>query len=59
MAEELKTCPACFSEAEIIKQSDAHAQAVFCTKCPLGVEDNGWTTHELVELWNRLPRDND
>ncbi|HHE64885.1 MAG TPA: hypothetical protein ENL09_02575 [Bacteroidetes bacterium] len=30
--------------------------AIYCSQCPLGVEDNSMKMSELEEIWNDLPR---
>lgn len=52
----LAACPYCGSAAVHYPQNDGQANAIYCTNCPLGVEDNRLDFAALAMVWNNLPR---
>jgi len=52
----LAACPYCGSSAVYYPQNDGQANAIYCTNCPLGVEDNRLNFETLAMVWNNLPR---
>ena len=52
----LAACPYCGSAAVHYPQNDGQANAIYCTNCPLGVEDNRLDFMALAMVWNNLPR---
>lgn len=52
----LAACPYCGSAAVHYPQNDGQANAIYCTNCPLGVEDNRLDFAALAIVWNNLPR---
>ena len=58
MTNEIKLlpCPFCDNDAEYFKGTDVQADAIYCTKCPLGVEHADMSYDALANVWNNLPR---
>lgn len=54
---ELLPCPGCGSEAEESLISEVGAKSIFCTNCPINVEDCVLSMDELRIIWNNMPRD--
>ena len=57
--EEIKPCPYCGSVAESYEVDDGckpYIAAIYCTACPLEVEDHTIGYSELLKVWNNLPR---
>lgn len=52
----LAACPYCGSAAMHYPQDDGQANAIYCTNCPLGVEDSRLDFSALAIVWNNLPR---
>ena len=52
----LSCCPNCGNEAKHYPESNTQANAIYCTKCPLGVEQSGMSDNVLKEVWENLPR---
>jgi hypothetical protein len=45
-------CPFCKSTSfDFVEGSDREATAIFCTKCPCGLQDNTKTLGELKAFW--------
>lgn len=54
----LKTCPYCGGKPDRMGEDGDYVMAIYCSSCPLGVEDNSMTMQELEKVWNSLPRPN-
>ena len=54
--DDLKPCPNCENEAKHYPNDDYQANAIYCTECPLGVENWEMSDNVLKEVWNNLPR---
>ena len=52
----LKECPNCGSEADKWEECDPPSYAIYCSGCPLGLEDNNTNLDDLTDIWNDLPR---
>ena len=52
----IKPCPYCQNEAKHYPETHSQANAIYCTECPLGVEQAGMSDEALMMVWNNLPR---
>jgi hypothetical protein len=52
----LEPCPNCGAPCTAHEPTDRQVAAVYCTQCPLGLEDNGKTVAKLTTVWNGIPR---
>jgi hypothetical protein len=50
METKLKKCPRCFNEAAV----DFKGTMIYCTGCPLAVQDTTMKFSLLVTIWNDL-----
>ena len=51
---ELEPCPLCGSkDFDIFENTDSQVGAIYCFKCPYGVEDSELTIEELIECHNK------
>ena len=54
---DLLPCPYCGKRAEYWDGEDnSHADAIFCSNCPVGVEFDGMSYKDLRRVWNGMPR---
>ncbi len=53
---ELLSCPYCENVAIYYPGSDLQADAIYCSGCPLGLEEDGMSYQALLAIWNNLPR---
>ena len=56
MSSKIQECPYCENQAEHFAGTDSQAEGIYCTECPLGVEDSRMDYDVLLMVWNSLPR---